>query len=82
MRRFAYKTPVGAWMAEPIVRDMQRLLQTSARLPAEGRSLEVSSNKSSAPTRKDFFFYLFRGNDPETGKAYSDGELVSESNPY
>ena len=47
---------------------------------AERRSLEDSSGGTSAPARKDFFHHLFRGKDPETGQAYTNAELASESN--
>lgn len=55
-------------------------METSVRFIAERRSLETSTSASSSPARKDFFFHLFRGKDPETGQAYTNHELVAESN--
>lgn len=78
MKWFAYKTSVGAWMAGPIVQAIERLKETSSKLIAERRSLESSTN-SATPPRKDFFHHLFRGKDPETGRAYTDKELLAES---
>ncbi|KAJ9615089.1 hypothetical protein H2200_001163 [Cladophialophora chaetospira] len=80
LRWFLYRTPIGAWLAGDIIKDMQRLTEVSGKFVAERRSLEMSGDNSSTPARKDFFFHLFRGKDPETGQAFSDGELMSESN--
>ena len=42
--------------------------------------MEGANDGADVSARKDFFSYLFRGKDPETGRAYSNAELASESN--
>jgi cytochrome P450 len=80
LRWLLYQTPLGAVLAGPIVTDMERLSQVSARFLDERADLETNSDKAGNPARKDFFYHLFRGSDAETGRKYTRAELRSESN--
>jgi cytochrome P450 len=72
-----YRTPVG------LVGAMKRL-RVHSRMAFQARQeMEIAhkkANNNDQNSRKDFFHYIFRGTDTETGSKYTQAELFSESN--
>ncbi|KAL2692250.1 hypothetical protein Neosp_002656 [[Neocosmospora] mangrovei] len=62
--------------APPALKNWQSFVENCF---AERARVEHSAEKSEGGGRTDFFHYLFKAVDPETGKGYSEDELFGES---
>jgi cytochrome P450 len=83
LRYILYATPIGLLLAGPTVGDMKRLRATSKKFFEERQKMETldgGADFSIENPRKDFYYYIFRGTDTETGSKYTQAELASESN--
>ena len=63
-----------------MTRDLNTFLSTSRRILAERMQREELAIESKQPIeRKDFFHYLFKERDAETGQSWNVSELQAES---
>ena len=63
-----------------MVRDHKRFTLFCDTALAHRREVQNATNKpGAAPGRKDIFYHLFQGADPETGQGYTKAELEAES---
>ena len=60
-------------MGGQMIRDHNRLLQFCEEASARRRELQATTS------RRDFFYHLLQGKDPQTGASYSKADLLSES---
>ncbi|KAL3425968.1 cytochrome p450 family protein [Phlyctema vagabunda] len=78
--RLMFKTPLGTILGGKAFRDDKRFRAFCGQHLKERREIENSADALDANQRKkDFFHYLLRGRDPETGLGYMKGELEAET---
>src|SRR5205809_3658146 len=68
------------WGIDKVI--FRSLLRDRAKYMAysKAQAAERTSAKHVDPNRKDFFYYLLKARDPETGEGFSTPELWGESN--
>ncbi|RDW68064.1 hypothetical protein BP6252_09460 [Coleophoma cylindrospora] len=76
--RLLFHTPLGKVFAGKAFNDDKRFRAFCSNLLKERRQLEDTLEEGK-DSRKDFFHYLLRGVDPQTGESYKFGELSAES---
>jgi cytochrome P450 len=80
MRRVMATPWLSGIIGGEMARDQQKFVDFAISSLARRQAKEVEYEKArEEDVRKDFFHYLLRGRDPETGGAYSDSELAAET---
>ena len=79
-RYLLFKTRLGPFIGGQSYRDNQLFRQFCINALKERREAEKTRSQSETETEaKDMFHHLLHGRDPETGQAYSTGDLACES---
>lgn len=74
--RALLQTPLGDVLGGQVTRDNRTFNAFGRKALAERKERELGEKQHD---RRDFFHYLFRGRDPETGVGYTDETLGAES---
>ena len=81
LRKTLFGNPVGDLLGGKMTRDLKTFFNTSKEILGERRHREELAIESKQDDQsRDFFHYLFRERDAETGRSWSVSELESESN--
>jgi cytochrome P450 len=80
LRKLLFQTPLGDLAGGQMVRDNNRFGLFCDTALAQRQEAQKDADRAGIPSsRKDIFYHLFRGKDPETGLGYTQADLEAET---